>query len=101
MEKSEIVAKCCTVLTTVSLSLSMIIVGALNYSECNYSQAALFLIIAGSAALCVYLGLINPKLAGLFGLWTFVNLIWGSVTVFGKNLFHSLLVFLKAKYNYF
>ena len=58
------VAIVCTVVTTVPISLSMIIVGALNYSECNYSQAALFLILAGSTALCMNLGLITLKLAG-------------------------------------
>ena len=58
------VAIVCTVVTTVPISLSMIIVGALNYSECNYSQAALFLILTGSAALCMILGLITLQLAG-------------------------------------
>ena len=81
----EGIVKCCTLVMTVPIHLSMIIVGALNYSECQYSQAALYLILAGTAALCLNLGLIHPKLAGLFVLLAFVNLIWGSVTVFGKN----------------
>ena len=81
------IGKICTLGMTVPLYLSMIIVGAFNYSECHYSQAATYLILAGSTALCLNLGLINPKLAGPFALLNVVNLFWGSVTVFGKNMF--------------
>ena len=95
IEGQVIVAIFCTLITSVPFNLFMIIVGALNYSECHYSQAALFLIFVGSASICVNLiRLINQEVVVRFILWAFVNLInliWGSVTVFGKKLNSSFI----------
>ena len=78
---------CCEIVITGALYLSMIIVGAINYSNRIYSYAALYLILTGVMGI-LFLTLQSkfqhPKIVILFIILFFIILIWGSVTVFGK-----------------
>ena len=82
----RIMGRCCWIVIIGAILLSMIILGAINYSNCQHSSAALYLILTGVVGIFWTLlsQCLDTKIAILFKIWYFINLIWGSVTVFGK-----------------